>query len=127
MSIDYDHRGTRSWGWPPGWGDTAAAADHFVKNGQLDNHSDTPITLLPALTSLPVGIITISVAIRVAGAVGGALGGAAVAVAMVVTVVPAVLAYRTYGGRWRARRQMSDEARRALARDRRLSPRRLGR
>jgi tetratricopeptide (TPR) repeat protein len=109
-------------------GDTAAAADHFVDAGKLDPRSNTPITLLRGLrTSLPVGVVTIFVAIRVAGAVGGALGGAAVAVAMVVTVVPAVLAYRTYGGRWRARRQMSDEARRALARDRRLSPRRLGR
>ena len=108
-------------------GDTTTAADHFVDAGKLDPRSDTPITLLRGLrTSLPVAGIAIFIVLRLARVLGLAAGGA-VAVVVVVAVVAGFVGYRVYGSRWQARRKMSDQARSALARDRALRGRRLGR
>lgn len=101
-------------------GDAAAAADHYVDAGKLNPRSDTSIRLLRGLrTSLPIGGLAIFLIIRTTRTLGGMLGGV-VAVIMVIAVILVLLGYQLYGPRWRARREMSDQARHALARDREL-------
>jgi superkiller protein 3 len=99
-------------------GDVRSAADHFVDAGKLDPRSDKAITLLRGLrTRLPIGIVVLLVAAR------GASASRAAAAAVFVIFVLVVIGHRAYGG-WNARRQMSERAREALARDRSLGRRR---
>jgi predicted Zn-dependent protease len=98
-------------------GDTRTAADHYVNAGKLNPRSDTSIKMLRSMrTALPVGGAALFVAIQVASAVGR-LAGAVVAAAILAVFAVAAVAY-VLGGRWWARRGMSDEARRVLERDR---------
>lgn len=87
--------------------------------GKLNPRSDTSIKMLRSMrTALPVGGAVLFVAIQIASAVGR-LAGAVVAAAILAVFAVAAVAY-VLGGRWWARRRMSDEARRVLERDREM-------
>lgn len=121
-------------------GETQAAADHFLEAGKLEPTNRNPIKLMRQLRSGGVDFAGRShlagpspLATRVGLAVRMALVFVVVVVALValgaseaaapvgVTVMAwyAILKVAV-GQRWKARRSMSDDARRALARDREL-------
>lgn len=105
-------------------GDTRTAADHYVNAGKLDPRSDSSIKLLRNLRSaLPISGVAVFVVAQVALRSGRAAGGI-VALVVVTVALAAFVAYRFVWPRWAARRAMSEEARRALARDRELRGRR---
>ena len=101
-------------------GDTRTAADHYVQAGKLNPRSDSSMKMLRSLRAAgPVSGIGLFLVVRLALTSGGMGGGAVMAVLIGVTLVGLVL-YRFVWPGWQARRTMSDEARRALARDRQL-------
>ena len=100
-------------------GDTRAAADHYVNAGKLNPRSGASMKMLKSVrASLPISGIAFFVLARVVLAFGQLIGGIVLVVALIV--LAGMLGYRVFGSRWHARRNMSTEARMALARDRDL-------
>jgi Flp pilus assembly protein TadD len=100
-------------------GDTRAAADHYVDAGKLNPRSGASMKMLRSVrASLPVSGIAFFVLARIVLAFGQLVGG--IVLFLTFVVLAGMLGYRVLGSRWHARRNMSDEARTALARDRDL-------
>jgi predicted Zn-dependent protease len=101
-------------------GDTRTAADHYVEAGRLNPRSDASLKMLRGLRAAgPVSGLALFIILRIALATGRTGGGVVAAVVVGAGVVGLVL-YRFVWPRWQAHRSMSDQARQALARDRRL-------
>ena len=100
-------------------GDTRAAADHYLDAGKLNPRSGASMKMLKSVrASLPVSGIAFFILARIVLAFGQVVGGIVLVLAVLVLV--GMLGYRMFGSRWHARRNMSTEARQALARDRDL-------
>jgi Flp pilus assembly protein TadD len=98
-------------------GDTRAAADHYVNAGKLNPRSGASMKMLRSVrASLPLSGIAFFVLARIVLAFGQLVGG--IVLFLTFVVLAGMLGYRVFGSRWHARRNMSPEARMALARDR---------
>lgn len=98
-------------------GDTKAASDHFVTAGRINPSSRGNLALLKGLRGgLPIGGIALFFIARIVVKAGGALGGVVLAIVVLAVFVAAVVLWP----RWKARRDMSPEARAVLDRDRKM-------
>lgn len=107
-----------------GRGDVSGAAQHYVEAGRIDPRSRGSMQLLRGLkVASPLGVIAMLVVLRLLIGIGGATAGAAGAIVLVAAAVVTFVAVQ----RQRTRRQLPDDARQVLDRDRAARPSRLRR
>lgn len=99
-------------------GDVRRAGDHYLAAARSDPRSTTGLAGLRRLRlGAPISAVVVFIAVRLLAILGESTGAAVFGVLAVAIVVACVL-YAVVGSRWLARRQLSDEAREVLARDR---------